>query len=419
MDSALLYNPIATPITVAVCACLAIAGITWQRRATLASMLTRARQRLFTRSGLFWTVNLVFMAVSVIHAGAFFGIAGKGMAQLLGFAVSFFLDLVTIILMQAMLESRYRGEQGRARQFLFFITVCCGTSTFANLAISLNDFDAKIMLPHAPLWVQVAAPYVLASFPLFVIMMSIAAEMIVNLRPMEDLDEEEYEGDEIKRINILRIRNDYLEKQVLEEQRALAIRALMKANKQAHRPSISLPSLPFTGPQKGDIDAMISSATEQLKVDYSQEIAALKQQLNEVLNRHEDEINSVFKRPLNLDDWRFKEDYNVDGTGAIKGDAYPDADPYASPVITATKPAPKAERNTDALPIKIEIKTYENIAKTWHDQGLKTVSLDQIMEDAGLSRQKVASAKHKFSRVGRNDNLYRVASVLAWLQKEL
>src|SRR2546430_7581442 len=129
------------------------------------------------------------MSVSVLHAGVFFGITSNahdipGVAQYLGFAVSFFLDLVTIILMQAFLEAKYRSDVPKARLLLWFIAICCGTSTFANLAISLNDFDAKVLLPNAPFWIQIAAPYVLASFPLFVILMAIAAQMIVNVRPL-------------------------------------------------------------------------------------------------------------------------------------------------------------------------------------------------------------------------------------------
>jgi hypothetical protein len=286
MNYSILFNPIATPITIAAIASLAVLVVTTKHRRSIAAMLVQTGQRLFSRSGFFWTVNIVFMAVSVLHAGVFFGITGNGhdlpgAAAYLGFAVSFFLDLVTVILMQAMLESRYRGENGRARQFLFFITVCCGTSTFANLAISLNDFDAPRMLPHAPFWVQAAAPYVLASFPLFVIMMSIAAEMIVNLRPLESLDVEEYEADEEKRIAILQIRNTYLEKQAAEELRALEIRAAMQSNKSVYRPRISWPRF---GGKAVDTEAMIMQITEQLQEHYNEQIAALSEQINILKN---------------------------------------------------------------------------------------------------------------------------------------
>ncbi len=226
MDSlSYIYNPLVTPGIIIIIFIAVTLIVVIKQRATITKTLGRLAAKVWTRAGFFWTVNLIFMAVSILHAGIFFGIAGDGhnmpgIAQYLGFAVSFFLDLVTIILMQAMLEARYRGEEGRARQFLLFIAICCGTSTFANLAISLNDFDATTMLPHAPWAIQVASPYVLASFPLFVIMMSIAAEMIVNVRPLESLNEEEYEADEKKRLKMLEIRNTYLQKQADEELRA-------------------------------------------------------------------------------------------------------------------------------------------------------------------------------------------------------
>src|SRR5947207_7970680 len=195
MDYTLVFNPIITPAIVALAVSAATLGAILKNMAAIMAAIEQIRAKLFTRTGFFWAVNLVFMSISVLHAGAFFGITGNGhdipgIGEALGFAVSFFLDLVTIILMQAMLEARYRGDDGRAGQFLFFIVVCCATSSFANLAISLNDFDGPKMLPHAGWLIQSAAPYVLASFPLFVIMMSIAAEMIVNIRPLESLDEE-------------------------------------------------------------------------------------------------------------------------------------------------------------------------------------------------------------------------------------
>jgi ribosomal protein S25 len=149
------------------------------------------------------------------------------------------------------------------------------------LAISLNDFNAQVMLPHAPLWVQTAAPYVLASFPLFVIMMSIAAEMIVNLRPLESLDTEEYEADEAKRLRITQIRNDYLEKQVIEEMRALEIRAAMKSGKERYKPSFSWPSLRA---KSVDADALTAEATARLREHYNEQINALNERINELQN---------------------------------------------------------------------------------------------------------------------------------------
>src|SRR5690348_15541062 len=138
MDTTLIFNPIVTPAIVALAACAGTLALILKNMAAIMTKFGEIRAKVFTRTGFFWAVNLVFMGVSVLHAGAFFGITGNGhdlpgIGQALGFAVSFFLDLVTIILMQAMLEARYRGDDGRASQFLFFIIVCCSTSSFANL----------------------------------------------------------------------------------------------------------------------------------------------------------------------------------------------------------------------------------------------------------------------------------------------
>jgi len=286
MNWSFFYQPIVTSGVIAVILAIGLVVAAWRSRAVIANALGQLRKKTFNRNGFFWSVNLVFMAVSVIHAGVFFGITGNGhdipgVAQYLGFAVSFFLDLVTIILMQALLEAKYRSDEARAKQFLLFIIICCGTSTFANLAISLNDFDAWTMLPYAPTWIQIAAPYVLASFPLFVILMSVAAEMIINVRPLASLNEEEYEADEKKRIKLLQIRNDYLQRQADEELRALTIRSQMQMNKRLRGGKFPH-SFRWFWEKPIDIDAVIAGVSSQLKAAYEPQIEELKRRLEEV-----------------------------------------------------------------------------------------------------------------------------------------
>lgn len=299
MDLSYLYQPSITSGVAAAIASLAFTVFAWQARATLQAMITQLRRATWNRNGFFWTVNIIFMAVSVLHAGVFFGITGNGhdipgIAQYLGFAVSLFLDLVTIILMQALLEAKYRSETQRARQFLLFIVITCATSTFANLAISLNDFDASKVLPHAPMWIQIASPYVLSSFPLFVILMSVAAEMIINVRPMDSLNEDEYEADEKKRIRLLQIRNDYLQKQADEELRSLQIRATMAMNKRLR--SGKLPrSFRWFWEKPIDIDAVVAGVESRVKAMYAPQIEELQRRLEEVQSSvNEEHVEEVF-----------------------------------------------------------------------------------------------------------------------------
>lgn len=168
----------------------------------------------FTRATFYWVVNFVFMAVSVIKSGRFFGIADIGWEMYLGYAVGWFLDLVTIVLMEAMLEARYREEAGRATLFLLFIIATCGTSFFANLAISLDSFNAATMLPNAGWAIQDMSPYFLASFPLFIVLTSIAGEMILGIKAIDDPTE--FRTQEQKRYDVLQIRNEFLAKRQAE-----------------------------------------------------------------------------------------------------------------------------------------------------------------------------------------------------------
>jgi len=393
---------------------------------TLVGIWHTLSTRLFTRTGFFWTVNAVFMAVSVLHAGVFFGITGNGhdipgIAQYLGFAVSFFLDLVTIILIQALLEARYRGEEQQARRFLVFIAICCGTSTFANLAISLNDFDPHIFLPHAPFWVQIASPYVLASFPLFVIMMSLAAEMIINIRPLESLDADEYEADEKKRLQILSIRNTYLQKQADEELRAFTIRAQMRTNKQLRRGTMPK-SFRWFWEKPIEIDAVITGVTTQLKGVYEQESMALKTQLKEALYlQHQPEQTAPNKDgdKVVIDDQNTgdKEAVSSDSAAAYNRGIPPSIDAVIPPPIPAIPSASDLmAHNFDQETMEV-LNDYPSVYFTWIVKGLKSVSLDEIAEVTGHSKRRLVRHVGKaIIRTPKNPNLYLVSSVIKWLK---
>lgn len=393
-----IYNPIVTPGIIAVVFIAVILLVVIRQMATIGKALSRLGAKVWTRAGFFWTVNLIFMAVSILHAGIFFGIAGDGhdmpgIAQYLGFAVSFFLDLVTIILMQAMLEARYRGEEGRARQFLLFIAICCGTSTFANLAISLNDFNAAAMLPHAPWAIQVASPYVLASFPLFVIMMSIAAEMIVNVRPLESLNAEEYEADEKKRLKMLEIRNTYLQKQADEELRAFTIRAQMRANKQLRKGQVS-GSFRWFWEKPRETEAVIAEVTSQLKALYEPQIESLKRRLEDVQAQmySADRLASAIQVEHN--------------------------DPLTPVPQTIPEYADETQQNSGPLQLNAALlaitRDYPRVASEWLANNRKTATLEEIMEVTGHSKRRLNKAPLR--RTSRNPELVLLTSVFEWLK---
>lgn len=363
--------------------------------------------RVFSRAGFFWASTLIFMGVSVAHAGIFFGITGNGhdlpgVGPLMGFAVSFFLDLVTVILMQALLEARYRGDDIRSNQLLFFIVVCCGTSTFANLAISLNDFSASKMLPNAPAWVQGAAPYVLASFPLFVIMMAVAAELILNVRPLDKLKEEDYEADEKKRVRILEIRNEYYEKQVNAE---IALRRI-RASSRASKGGLSWSWLPWV--KSVDAAALVASATNQISTD----LAALAKQ-------HTDLAGRVGALPAPAP---------VDAAG-LAADVVARLDAVYGPVLAALT------EQVQSLQSGVESGQEENGASgdfvqdmrallvdypglvQWIESGQKSVSEHEIIKVTGHSARMVRNRiNDKKFKGTRRSGAYLVSSVVDWLK---
>jgi hypothetical protein len=371
MDMTMIFSQI-TPTTLAIVTGLAVMGLLIIYRRSIKNALSATRKHILTRTGFFWAVQFVFMAVSVLHAGAFFGITGNGhdlpgLGQFLGFAVSFFLDLVTIILMQAMLEARYRGETPQARQFLFFIAICCFMSTFANLAISLNDFNASSMLPHAPSVIQTLSPFVLASFPLLIIMTSIAAEKIVNVKPLDNLNEEDFESEERKRVALLSIRNTYLRKQADEELIAMTIRAQMQANKARFRQ-------PLLTPLHKHQQAQISH--------YKQQILDLELQLKAL---------ALQTQPASIQD----------------------TEPLSIPANEASTDEVSHELSPDVVEL---LREHYPAVYTWIENKIPSVTKQELTDATGFNYQKInANIGKQLKITTRNKNRVLVSSVVAWL----
>ena len=205
----------------------------------MARCWSTAWKKLFTKAAFFWFVNLVFMAVSVLHAGLFFALlepanAFFGLAPLLGFAVAMTLDLASIVFMQARLSALRMNEKRSAGWYLCSIMACSGLSAFGNLAMSLEDFQPE-SLNHAGSLIQHVAPWLGVAFPLLIILISIAADKVLDIDPTEHLDVETYRKLEQKRIAILVERNNFLEQQVEQDRRRNAIKQQAKDSKRRKR----------------------------------------------------------------------------------------------------------------------------------------------------------------------------------------
>jgi hypothetical protein len=430
----------------------------WRGASVIGAWLKSLREKLLTRTSFFWATNIIFMAVSVLHAGVFFGIGSDnavGAAQYLGFAVSFFLDLTTIILMQAMLEARHRGEDDRARRFLLFIVVCCATSTFANLAIDLNDFDPTKALPHAPAWVQFISPYILASFPLFVIMISLAAEMIINIRPMDKVDEKTFEEDEKKRVKLLQLRNKYLSERVAAELEMLVIRAKQRANEALRRGKVpGCFRWPWEKPL--EIDLVVAGVAKQLESVYEAKFAELSEQNGQLIQQIEQlslAVNTVGfhgakvakpvpikssyaagssagktaelgadKAPvvggLNGVNASLSNGGTVEGSQAGKEDSGAGGDTDGNLSSINSIPSTLDVASLDLAPDVLEVvRRYPGVYRYWLSRDVKSVSIQEIVEVTKQSKRRVQYQIGKaLKKTTRNDNKILVSSVIEWLK---
>lgn len=199
-------------------------------------------KKLFSRASFFWFVNLTFMAVSVLHAGLFFGLLEPatgldGTAPYLGFAVALVLDLASIVFMQARLSALRMNERGSAAWYLFSIIVCSGLSAFGNLAMSLEDFKSA-SLSHVGGWIQGLSPWLGVAFPLLIILISIAADKMLDIDPTNKVSVEQYKMQQQRRIDILTERNGFLQKQTELERQEKGIRHPEKIQQNAQVPHV-------------------------------------------------------------------------------------------------------------------------------------------------------------------------------------
>lgn len=72
-----LYQPPITASVVAVILSIGLVALVWMNKGTIAKVSAEIRRKTCNRNGFFWLVCVIFMSVSVLHAGVFFGITGN------------------------------------------------------------------------------------------------------------------------------------------------------------------------------------------------------------------------------------------------------------------------------------------------------------------------------------------------------
>lgn len=223
---------------------------------------------------LFWIVTIVFLTVSVLESGSFFDYILKDhdMYGLLGYAVAFGFDLISVMSMRARQKAvRLHDKKGeRINQRGVWMSALA--STFANAFTALQQYT----LPTGtliPTPMQYAAPVVGAIFPLFMIFLSFAGDYIAD-QAQVSLDPEEFKKQQEVRVKLIEIRRDALAREVaLEKEMGELTGATTKEKKAIRVPAWSF--LGLTVYQKQQVPAMpemteivnLQKIVEELRVD--------------------------------------------------------------------------------------------------------------------------------------------------------
>jgi hypothetical protein len=271
MDISYFVNPVVSSGVVAAVFTVLLVWLLWSRR-----------EQLFTRTAFFWLVNIVFMAISAYHAAPFFGsvvstIPGLEWAeQYIGLPVALVIDGITIVFMQARMEASYKRDDRKRDMYTRYVACAAGLNTVANLYTSIEHFQSNSYTHLWPL-MQGLAPVVLSVFPMFLVAISKAADEMVNIKPLDKLNVEEFKAQEQKRVDILDAQANFLDKEAVIMQRLIRIEAMQKRNEILRR-GIAEKSLrwPWQKPSEASVYEIVASTQDACIADLEQQIADIK-----------------------------------------------------------------------------------------------------------------------------------------------
>lgn len=163
----------------------------------------------------FWNTIYVLLLVSVLESGQFFDLILPHVIPGLGYATAFVIDLVAINAMRARLEAVRMREAGKGWLYLIIIGVCSSASVFGNLFTALNGYH-HTATGRLPDWLNDYAPYLAMLFPAMILLMSVLADHLVE-KTSTRLDATAYEEREQRRLDLLKIRRQMLERMLDEE----------------------------------------------------------------------------------------------------------------------------------------------------------------------------------------------------------
>lgn len=264
-----------------------IVGLALARKSITAAIV-KLWQGTFSQVGLFYFGMALFMLASVVEAGPVLdkivmhgALWGYG-----GYMLIFAFDMIAAVCLRARLNaSRVFDKRGMQVQ-MYGIWLSAFVSISANLAGALQNFHST-EFSHLGVFSWLL-PLIGAVFPSMIVVLSLASDHILDTTAIsQKVDVKEFEAQERKRVEILKVRLK-TEQDLLEEEKNIAV-LRTKRDQQSTKPKRELFFWQWLYPTRQhslDIPALIKDTTDQvtaqLKAIYEPQIEDLKQQISAI-----------------------------------------------------------------------------------------------------------------------------------------
>lgn len=423
----------------------------------------------------FWAVIVVFMVVSVFASGSFFTDLEHNTVPGLGYIVALFIDLVAVQAMKARLNAvRMRDQRGQAL-YLSGVFLCSGASAFANVYTSLSEFH-QTATGVLPIWMLNVAPWFGLIFPALILLLSITADYTLD-QTSTKLNPENYRKQEQKRIELIEIQRDMLQRRLQVEREIDQLTSQIKSKKSGRtfflvawlfpRDPLSMQAVTTAvveevkktyDAQFAGLNQQVSSQLRQLaeqftqssqsaikeiqitlsnlQIDLTSERSSTGQQLSAITKqielitesngRFQDEIESTLSTTVSEQIATALQSYNLLDetaitdhiTAVIQEYTVDQTDDHSTPIDS---PKPLYRLLTEDL--KQVIERFPAI-DSWIRAGQRTVSVSDIVQATGFSSQFVGrqASDGQFTRIKtdnlkvKTDSIYNTKSVINWLK---
>ena len=223
----------------------------------------------------FWITIVVFMVVSVFASGNFFTNLEHDVIPGLGYITALFIDFVAVQAMKARLNAvRMRDNRGQIL-YLFGVLLCSGASAWANVYTSLAEFNQH-QTGALPIWMLNVAPWFGLVFPALILLLSITADYTLD-QTSTKLNPDNYRTQEEKRLALIEIQREMLQRRLQVEQEIDQLTGQMKSKKSGRTFFLIAWLFPH---DPLSMQAVVTTATEEIKKVYDAQFATLSEQIS-------------------------------------------------------------------------------------------------------------------------------------------